>query len=394
MSVKKKIALLIYSNPDHYPPTLNAVTILSRDFDVMIVSRNYEKCWVRYPQGVRVHRLGKPCTEAQKDQENPAKKILEFVTFIVLSCWYIRKNKCGFIYAYDMHAFLAGLAASICGRRIPFIYHNHDLIEKTKSATLNNVINWLQFRLSWCADRVVFPDVHRARYFKEKARLSYMPEVVMNTPLRLAQLPQGRLRQVLDSRGIGADYKIVVYQGGIDKWRSIPEVIQSIRFWPDKTVLVLAGIVYDEEQRQGLFSAIGACSQEKKIVYIGYVAHDELFGYLSGADLGLAFYKPATPIKALYGGGGSNKIFEYLALGIPVVTTDSEYFREIMSEDFLYFADPYSPEEIGTAIYKALSDDTGRAAKARAARRAHSDTYHYEKQFAPIFDYITKNCLP
>jgi glycosyltransferase involved in cell wall biosynthesis len=266
-------------------------------------------------------------------------------------------------------------------------------METTTTPSLNNLVNWLQFRLSWCADRVVFPDAHRAHYFNEKARLSFMPEVVMNTPLYLATLPNSTLKQMLKSKGVGEDFKIVIYQGGIDKRRSIPEVIESVRFWPDKTVLVLIGVVHDEKQRNDLFSAIRECTEEKRIVYIEYVSHDELFGYLRGADLGLAFYQPSTLLQAFYAGGGSNKIFEYLALGIPVVTTDSSYFREIMSDDFLYFANPYSPQEIGAVIYAALADDAVRAAKARAARCAHIERYHYEKQFAPILEYINQKCL-
>lgn len=390
MSRRKRIGIIIYSNPDHYPPTVNAVKILSALFDLVIVARSYEKPCINYPQGVTIYRLGKPCIAAEKDNQNPVKKVLEYLSFIVLSRRLVRKAGCGLVYAYDMHGFIAGLCACFCGKRIPLIYHNHDLLEKTGGISLNNLVNWLQFRLSRYADKVVLPDLHRARYFKEKAHLSSLPDVVMNTPLYQKELPEEKLRGALALRGIGGDFRIVLYQGGIDKWRSIPEVIASMKWWPDKTALVLIGIIFDEEVRRLLLEAQDGCGPEKRIVYLDYMSHDELFNYLCGADLGLALYKPGSLIMQLYGSGGSNKIFEYLALGVPVVTSDSPFFKEILAPDYLYFADPYSPEKIGEVICLALDDTRGRKEKSIAARRAHLDGYYYEKQFSHVLEYIKR----
>jgi hypothetical protein len=53
-----------------------------------------------------------------------------------------------------------------------------------------------------------------------------------------------------------------------------------------------------------------------------YLPYEELFQYTVNAYLGLALYKPYN-FGQLFNCGASNKIFEYLALGVPVVTNDS-----------------------------------------------------------------------
>ncbi len=53
------IAVIIYANPDYYPPTINAVKILAKHNKIILVCRNWEKPREEYPENVTVYRLGR-----------------------------------------------------------------------------------------------------------------------------------------------------------------------------------------------------------------------------------------------------------------------------------------------------------------------------------------------
>ncbi len=388
---RKKIAMVLYSNPDTYPSTASAIKILCEDFDLLFLSRNYELVCASYPENVRVYRVGKSITMEAANNQSAIKKVIEYTRFIFVCLWRIRRCGCRLVYAYDMHALVAAIFTSVMGKKLPVIFHSHDLYECTERFSLGSFINWLHLRLSRYAKKVVFPDMHRAQYFKNKARLKSSPEIVMNAPLRVLDLPKPRLREALAAQGVEKGAKVVFYQGGIDTWRSIPETIASMQMWPEGSVFVLAGTIYTPQEKDELFRAIEKPPGGKKIIYLGFVPHDELFEYTCAADLGLAFYKPSTQLQGFYGAGGSNKMFEYMALGVPCVTTDMKQFKELLGEDDFYFADPFSPSSIGQAIALALNDEEGRRRKSQALRQLHLERYNYETQFAPILEFIRNN---
>lgn len=382
----KDIGIIIYANPDFYPPVINSINVLSKEFNLIIICRNHDKTQMFYPANVRLYRLGKLKTEREKETQGLVMKIIEYILFTARTVFYFRYYHCQFIYSYNMHGFIAGLLVSCFGKKIPLIYHNLDLCELGKKVDLNYIIKYLELRLACYADKIVFPDINRAKFFQGEAKLNKLPDIVMNTPLLTTHLPSNRLKDILRAKGFAADAKVVLFQGAINESHSILEVVKSMVFWPENTILVLIGEISQDFLIQ-VDNAAKSLGVKDRIQYLTAITYYGLFYYTVGAYLGLAPYKPVN-INQLFNAGAANKLFEYLSLGIPVVTTDSPYFREVVDSSVAYFTKPDSVEDIAKTINSAISDREEYRRKSQAARQAHLTRLNYEEQFRSIMEYI------
>jgi glycosyltransferase involved in cell wall biosynthesis len=285
-----------------------------------------------------------------------------------------------------MHGFIAGFLASRFGKKIPLIYHNHDLVDLDKTKGLNYIIKSWELRLAPYADRIVFPDINRARFFKEEVKLNKLPDIVMNTPLRINALPSNRLKEALEVKGFNANAKVVLYQGVISETQSILEVIKSMALWPKNTVLVLLGYISGDFLEK-VYDITKSLDLAQRVIYIPSVRYPDYTNYTIGGYIGLALYKPInTNFK--FNCGASNKLFEYISLGIPVITNDSVYFKEVLDSSYAYFARPDSVEDIGRVVNSVFLDEEEYSRKCQAARDIHLTRFNYEEQFRPVVEYI------
>ena len=115
----------------------------------------------------------------------------------------------------------------------------------------------------------------------------------------------------------------------------------------------------------------------------GWLTLDELQARASRASVGLSIYKPVT--KGLdYVASASNKLFEYAAMGLPVVVPDRASYRDFLGDaEWVMYADVEEPKSIASAITSDLAADNDRyVAMSRSARRAFEEQYNYERVFA------------
>jgi glycosyltransferase involved in cell wall biosynthesis len=120
----------------------------------------------------------------------------------------------------------------------------------------------------------------------------------------------------------------------------------------------------------------------------GWIASDEVTARVSGSSVGLSLYKPVTK-NLEYMGSASNKLFEYAAMGLPVVVPDRASYRDFLGDaEWVTYADVEEPESIARAIASIFADRARYVAMSRAARRAFEEQYNYERVFAPALDRI------
>ncbi|MCM8792622.1 MAG: hypothetical protein NC826_05745 [Candidatus Omnitrophica bacterium] len=386
--MRNRIAIIIYANPDYYPPVMNAVEILSQEFNLTLICRNQEKSLNIYPGNVKIYRLGKLKNAYQKQNQSLISKINEFFSFILKTLFLVHKHNCKFIYSYDMYGLVVSFFASRFIRRIPLLYHNLDLIALKEINGFGYIIKWLELKFSHFVDKIIFCDINRARLFKEETGIKDLPEIMMNTPLKRSVLPENKLKEVLKNRGFNPELKVVLYQGTIGNGKALLEVLRSLPYWPEDTVLVLLGYMY-RDFAMVFFKEAKSMNLNKRIIYIPAVPYKELFNYTVGAYLGLALYS-SFELNWRFVAGASNKIFEYISMGIPPIVNDSIYFREIFSDSMVYFADPFSYQDIARIINLALNDYSGYFKKSSNCRKAHLEKFNYQIQFQNILEFISK----
>lgn len=94
------------------------------------------------------------------------------------------------------------------------------------------------------------------------------------------------------------------------------------------------------------------------IIFKGTVNHNELPDYLSASDV---FVLPTE------NEGCSNAIIEAMACGLPIISTDADFNRDILNDSNSIMLDCHNTDEIASAIKKLKEDKTLRASMATAA---------------------------
>ena len=148
---------------------------------------------------------------------------------------------------------------------------------------------------------------------------------------------------------------VASYVGGITTVRGIKEVVKAFELLSDQFSLKLAGNFLETNLQDNLQSMPGWSHVE----YEGFLSRPEIIELLGRSDCGIVTLHPtANYIDAL-----PIKMFEYMAVGIPVIASDFPLLRSIVEKyDCGLLVDPQNPIAISKAI-QYLNDNPTRARK-------------------------------
>jgi glycosyltransferase involved in cell wall biosynthesis len=151
--------------------------------------------------------------------------------------------------------------------------------------------------------------------------------------------------------GIPENAKILIYQGVLSAGRGIAKVIKALSDLPN-TVFVIIG---DGPERRNFEILTEKLNLEKRVIFTGAVPNEELLSYTAGADIGVALIEN---ISVSYYYALPNKLFEYVAAGLPVVVSPLPQMKKIVERYKIgVTANPESEREIHEAILKLTSDE-------------------------------------
>ena len=206
------------------------------------------------------------------------------------------------------------------------------------------------------------------------------PVILLNCPTRAAApanlVDLGRLRARAELDG---DEPIILYQGGYTPNRGIEELIDSVRHL-ERGVLVLMGWGTIEDDLRARVERAGL---SERIRMIEPASPDELLEFTVGADVGVIPYK-AVGLNNYY--TTPNKLFEYIAVGLPVAGSRfPELKRVIEGENLGVTFDPEDPRDIGLAL-NYLLEDPARLDELRANSRAAGRRYVWEVEATKLLD--------
>jgi glycosyltransferase involved in cell wall biosynthesis len=383
----KTVALFIVSDPKIYPPTINAANLLSeKGFHVVLYGIKYpnskDKAYLN--PNIQVKYLG--------SHQTGLKNLFQyfFILFKLTKDTIIYKYD--WIIAYDPFSVLpAFIAAKISGTK--WIYHQHDFWE-FPIGIFQKILYKLEYILGSKADWVSFPQEFRANLFKERSGLNKMPLIVYNGP-RLKWIDQiekcnPKIHQMK------SEYKhIIIYQGGLSKFFGLDNLIRSIPYCKSRFILILLG----KELETGIkmeFIQLATDNDVSDKVYFWdeYVPYDELPQITSFCDIGIAkltLPDSLAPINDRYLAGASNKLIEYMASGLPIISADSEDNRKFFKEDQIgILCDANSPEKIAIAIDQLLVNDEFRIEISNNNKNQFLGKYNFDFQFNKVYQILAK----
>jgi glycosyltransferase involved in cell wall biosynthesis len=168
----------------------------------------------------------------------------------------------------------------------------------------------------------------------------------------------------------------VIYTGSITAIRGFWEFTRAIELLPDELDCRLALV--------GSFNApdLLECAREggasHRIDILPWQPHDVLVEHMQRARAGLILLHPGPnhgdPVR-------SNKLFEYMAAGLPVIASDLPRWRDIVCDTGCgLVVDPFDPEAIAAAIQRLVQNPEEAAEMGRRGRAAFEERFNWDAQ--------------
>lgn len=179
--------------------------------------------------------------------------------------------------------------------------------------------------------------------------------------------------------GLPSGPSVIGYAGLTFAYRRLDLLVRafaSVRVGhPDAKLVLVGGRPAEIEELQLMASELGL--ESGSVIFPGQVAQKEAAHYLNACDL-LAIPDTVTGMTA-----SPLKLFEYMAVGKPIVCKDMPALREIVDDTSAVFFRAGDVTSLGDAINSVLADPSW-GAKLGEAARAQAQRYTYRARAEAI----------
>lgn len=189
--------------------------------------------------------------------------------------------------------------------------------------------------------------------------------------------------QGASAMAIPRDRRVIVFSGSFRKWHGADALVDIARRVLDGPqghsaffMFLGQGPQLDEVARRVTRSNLSS-----HVVLTGGVPYDEVPGYLARASIGVAPYRPSRHRQMSLGFYWSPlKIFEYMAMGLPVVTLKNDALAEIIRDDREgYLLDEHDEDGWVHAIERLLEDPDRARIMGRSARKRVKTRFSWQR---------------
>ncbi len=250
---------------------------------------------------------------------------------------------------------------------------SHELFSEKVGLRRRGLWRWIERLLVRRCDAVLTTTEMRAWLFAERYGRLPRLTVVRNYPARA----DGEVREIREAAAIPAEGFVALYQGGIQTGRGLEQIVQAAEHLDAPNVyLVIQG---DGPLRGRICELAAASPHRARIRVLPGGHHDYLRSFTASADVGLQVLQPTSinHVSTL-----SNKLFEYIQSGLPVVAADFPMIRTyVMKYRVGLLVDPRDPRAIAEAIsrlavraelHQTFADSSRRAAQVLSFEREKS----------------------
>lgn len=279
-------------------------------------------------------------------------------------------------HAQDLYTLPVAYAAGKLRSR-PVVYDSRELFLDTASLSGRPFERWL-----WrVVERSLVPHVDQVvtvcDAIAEALRTRYRirrPLVVRNCPAAGFRGGADLLRGAL---GISSGTRILLYLGGLQEGRGLFNILESLRYLPGHLLIAMGAGPLSERLAQHARNL----HVEDQVRFMPPVPVGQILGYAASADLGLCLIENAG---FSYAHALPNKLFEYIAAGLPLVASDLPEMRRVVEEEGIgVLTDPENPRAIARAV-RTLLDDAELYSTCRAHCASAYERYNWERESQPL----------
>ncbi|MDD2129115.1 glycosyltransferase family 4 protein [Pseudomonas sp. 17391] len=289
--------------------------------------------------------------------------------------WQMVRYRANLVHAHDVNTLpTAWLAARLSRARL--VYDAHEISTSREGySSFRRLVGFVEKQLMPRADGSITTTDARAKYFARAYGVA-RPTVLQNRP-RLTQCEtSNRIREELKLK---APWPIILYQGGLQQGRGLEKLIRTAENVPNAYFVFIGGgrLALDLVQ---LREKLGL---QERVHFIPTVSLSKLPDYTASADIGV---QPIENTCLNHYTTDSNKLFEYLIAGLPVVATDFPEIRRIVRNNNVGLLVPENDSlALAAALNQLVTDLELRSTLATNARST-ATTLNWEEQESLLVD--------
>ena len=173
---------------------------------------------------------------------------------------------------------------------------------------------------------------------------------------------------------------LVVHFGGISRLRAIEPLVQAFGLLPMEleAQLIVSGRCESDE----LMDSITVSAGYRRVDYVGWITPQEIRSYLGQAAVAMNLFSPAPNNQRVR----SNRFYESLACGVPVVCSHFPEWKAIVDEIGCgLVVDPDDPERIADAIEYLLTHPDEARQMGNRGQEAIAERFNWETEKQKLF---------
>ena len=338
--------------------------------------------------GYEVVFLNKDCTKIDehgvrfKKIETPRLRFKRMLLSSILFFLKALKEKADIYHFHDSELLFAGLFLSILRKKVIYDVHEdvpRDIMEKKyiKPYLRKSLATIFEVFEKSCAKSfaaIIVSGPALKDIFVEKK--CYRVVSVTNYP-KLDEFTSS------DFRRLGVE-NAVCYIGELEEFRGIYEMLEAIAI--SKGSLEIGGRFNDETYKSKCLNSRGW----KKVNFHGYVNREEVVSIMKSSIGGMITLLP----NPRHNDSMPNKMYEYMAAGIPVIASNFPYWRNIIeSGDCGICVDPTNSKDIAKAIDFLIDNPMQRKIWGENGRKLTLIKYNWsveEKKLLNLYEFLLR----
>lgn len=247
------------------------------------------------------------------------------------------------------------------------IYDSHE-VQTSRTGYTSPIYGVMERFLIGKIDSMIVENDTRAKYNEEL--YGFYPHVVHNYPFQSKGEEKVDLHSILN---IPRNEKILLYQGGIQTGRGLDKLIKAVPMFTEG-VLVLIG---DGRIKTDLQKMVKEMNLEEKVKFHPKVPLEDLPAFTRNGYIG---FQVLNNVCFNHYSASSNKLFEYMMAGIPVVSCDFPEIKKVVeSENTGICVNSHEPDQIAEAVNKLLREPELYKVLRSNSLKA-SEKYNWEKE--------------
>lgn len=197
-------------------------------------------------------------------------------------------------------------------------------------------------------DRIVSITAALARYIGglgARCPIEVVPNGADETHFDFRKTESGRARL-----GYADDDEIVLYSGRLEPWSGVDEIVRMVGLTARMRPRVKFLFVGDGSAAARAAKDIHEARLEQHAAFIGYRPYGQMPSLIAAADIAIVPF-PRTPTTEVC---SPLKLFEYMMMHKPVITTGLPGLRELVSDEHAFFIHTFRAEEQANAVVLLL----------------------------------------